>query len=139
VTPSQIVLVETSLDRLDLDALAAAFYERALAADPTLAAMFTTDPAVQRARFAAELSEIVRSIRSLDMFGPAARTLGARHRSYGVRAAHYRLMGGALLSALADASGEDWTPELEEAWTLAYNLIAEMMMTGALEDHRADR
>ena len=60
---------------------------------------------------------------------PAA--LGARHRAYGVRAAHYRLMGGALLAALADRSGDGWTPELAEAWSLAYNLIAETMMAGA--------
>ena len=43
-------------------------------------------------------------------------------------------MGGALLGALAAEMGDRWTTEAEEAWTLAYNLIAEMMMTGALED-----
>jgi hemoglobin-like flavoprotein len=139
VTPSQIALVEASLDQLDLEHLAAVFYERAFAADPALAEMFTADPAVQRARFGRELSEIVRSIRSIDTFGPAARSLGVRHRGYGVRAAHYRLMGGALLGALAEETGSAWNAELEEAWTLAYNLIAEMMMTGALEDHVADR
>jgi nitric oxide dioxygenase len=133
VTPSQIALVESSLDRLDLDEVAASFYERAFAADPALAGMFTADPAVQRARFAAELAEIVRSIHSIDSFQPAARALGVRHRGYGVRAAHYRLMGAALLGALAEAMGDGWTPEAEEAWTLAYNLIAETMMTGALE------
>jgi nitric oxide dioxygenase len=139
VTPSQIALVEASLDQLDLDRLAAVFYERAFTTDPTLADMFTADPVVQRARFARELAEIVRSIRSIDTFGPAARSLGVRHRGYGVRAAHYRLMGGALLAALAAETGPGWTPELEEAWTLAYNLIAETMMTGALEDQVADR
>jgi nitric oxide dioxygenase len=139
VTPSQIALVEASLDQLDLEHLAAVFYERAFATDPALAEMFTADPVVQRARFGRELSEIVRSIHSIDTFGPAARSLGVRHRGYGVRAAHYRLMGGALLGALADETGPAWNAELEEAWTLAYNLIAEMMMTGALEDHVADR
>jgi len=135
VTPGQIALVETTIDRLDLDALAASFYERAFAADPALAGMFTADPAVQRARFAAELAEIVRSIHAIDTFQPAARALGIRHRGYGVRAAHYRLMGGALLAALADAMGDGWTPDAEEAWTLAYNLIAETMMAGALDTH----
>ena len=46
--------------------------------------MFTSDPAMQRARFARELSEVVRTIRSLDKFEPAVRALGVRHRSYGV-------------------------------------------------------
>jgi hemoglobin-like flavoprotein len=132
VTPRQIALVEASLDRLHLDRLAAAFYERAFAAEPALAEMFTADPVVQRARFAAELAEIVGSLHAIDTFGPAARSLGARHRGYGVRAAHYRLMGDVLLAALAAGSGADWTPELAEAWTLAYNLMAETMMAGAL-------
>jgi truncated hemoglobin YjbI len=56
VTPRQIALVETSLDHLDVDVLVTAFYDRAFAADPDLAEMFTAEPAVQRARFAAELT-----------------------------------------------------------------------------------
>ena len=133
MTPRQIALVESSVDQVDLDVLVATFYERAFAADPSLVEMFTTEPVVQRARFAAELAEIVGSIRSIDTFGPAARALGARHRGYGVRAGHYRVMGGALLDALADVHGQRWTPELGEAWALAYNLIAETMLAGALE------
>ena len=132
MTPEQIGLVESTLAALDLDALAADFYERAFREDPSLAAMFTTDPAVQRDRFAAELTEIVRSIHSLDTFATRTGALGARHHGYGVRAAHYRLMGGALLAALAAALGSAWTPDAEAAWTLAYNLTAESMMAGAL-------
>ena len=138
MTPSQIALVEASLDQLDLEHLAAVFYERAFATDPALAEMFTADPVVQRARFGRELSEIVRSIRSIDTFSEEATALGARHRGYGVKAAHYRLMGQALMASLGSALGERWTPEVEEAWVLAYNLMAETMMTGAL-DPPADR
>ena len=73
--------------------------------------------------------------RTISASSAAKRALGIRHRGYGVRAAHYRLMGGALLAALADAMGDGWTPDAEEAWTLAYNLIAETMMAGALDTH----
>ena len=134
MTPEQIALVETTLGSLDLDAVAADFYRRAFAGTPALSAMFTSDPRVQRERFAAELSEIVRSIHSLDGFAPRVRALGVRHRGYGVSAAHYRLMGGALLASLAAALDEEWSPELEEAWVLAYNLTAETMMMGAAEE-----
>ena len=95
--------------------------------------MFTTDPAVQRARFAEELSEIVRTIRALDQFEPAVRALGARHRAYGVRVGHYRIMGVALLEALGAALGAAWTAEAAEAWALAYNLTAETMLSGAMD------
>src|SRR5690349_7682285 len=103
VTPTQIALVEDSLRQLDLAGLAADFYARAFAADPAVAGMFTSDPDIQRARFAAELDEIVRSIHDVDDFEPRVRSLGARHRGFGVRAAHYRLMGAALVEALAAA------------------------------------
>ena len=136
MTPGQIAAVEESLVSVDLDQLTADFYRRAFAEDPALSEMFTSDPAVQRARFAAELDEIVHSMRSMDEFEPEVRALGARHRTYGVRAAHYRLMGRALLGALAAALGPQWTPDVSEAWSLAYNLTAETMQLGAME--RAD-
>jgi hemoglobin-like flavoprotein len=134
MTPEQIVLVEKSLASLDLDALTADFYRRAFDATPALSAMFTSDPRVQRERFAAELNEIVRSIRSLDSFASRVRALGARHHRYGVGAAHYRLMGDALVASLAAALGADWNQEVEDAWVMAYNLTSETMMMGAVED-----
>jgi hemoglobin-like flavoprotein len=133
MTPGQITLVEESLAEMDLDAVAADFYRRATEADPSLAAMFTTDAAVQRARFGRELSEIVRTIRALDQFEPAVRALGGRHRAYGVRVGHYRIMGAALLDALQAALGPAWTTEAAEAWVLAYNLTAETMLSGAMD------
>jgi len=138
MTPAQITLVEDTMTSIDVDQLAGDFYRRAFATDPTLMEMFTSDPDVQRTRFGAELAEIVRSIRTLDSFGPSVRSLGAMHREYGVRAAHYRLMGGVLLDSLASALGESWTAETAEAWKLAYNLTAETMMLGALEDPATD-
>jgi hemoglobin-like flavoprotein len=134
MTPEQIVLVEQSLSSLRprIDDLARDFYRRLFAADPALEAMFTTDPAVQRMKFALELDEIGHSIRSHGDFLTRAHDLGVRHAGYGARSAHYRTVQGALLAALAAAVGQDaWTPELEEAWRLAYNLIAEAMMAGA--------
>ena len=132
MTPHQIALVTETLGGLDLDLLAGDFYRRVFAASPATATMFTSDPAVQRARFATELATLVGSIQELDKFCASADGLGARHRGYGVRAGDYRLMGSALMETLAAALGDGWTADVEEAWTLAYNLIAETMMAGGL-------
>ena len=133
MTPSQIAAVEGTLRAVDLDALVVDFYRRVFEADPEVAMMFTTDPAVQRRRFALELRTIVESIRDLATFCAEASDLGARHRGYGVRAAHYRTMGDALMASLEEALGDGWTPDVGEAWSLAYNLISEAMLAGALE------
>lgn len=116
---------------LDLPAVAGDFYRRAFAADPNLAELFRAEPGRQQARFAKELATIVESIRRLDDFVARAEALGVRHKGYGVKPAHYRVMGEALLGALQDALGDDWTPDVAEAWSMAYNLTAETMMLGA--------
>src|SRR4051812_42189204 len=101
MTPSEVAMVESTVRTVDLDALVVDFYRRAFDADPEVAAMFTSDQEVQRQRFALELETIVGLIRDLDAFCATTADLGARHRTYGVRAAHYRTMGDALLASLA--------------------------------------
>jgi hemoglobin-like flavoprotein len=131
MTPEQIALVVATLETIDVDALASDFYVRAFATDPELSDMFTTEPAVQQRRFARELGVIVSSIQRLDEFRAETAELGRRHGGYGVRAAHYRLMGEALLAALEAALADEWTADAAEAWRMAYNLTAESMMAGA--------
>ena len=130
MTPEQIVLVEETVAAVDMCDLTHDFYRRLFDLEPALAAMFTAD-LVQEARFAAELSEILASINSLDSFAARVRALGARHHTYGVRAAHYQIMGGAAGGA-GLGRGTAWTPEVAEAWAVAYDLVVETMQQGAL-------
>jgi hemoglobin-like flavoprotein len=135
MTPEQIALVERTLRAAAplMDAVAADFYDRLFAADPALRELFSTDPAVQRARFTAELQGILLAIRGHEGFLARAGALGARHAGYGVRAAHYATAGEALLGAMGAALGEAWTDQVEQAWRLAYNLTAEVMIAGAAD------
>ncbi len=57
--------------------------------------------------------------------------LGAKHVSYGVTAEMYDWVGASLLATLAEVAKDDWTPELEAAWTEAYGAIAGLMLSGA--------
>ncbi|HZP29682.1 MAG TPA: globin domain-containing protein [Acidimicrobiia bacterium] len=139
MTPEQIALVEQSLASIDVGALAADFYFRAFNADTQLSAMFTTDPKVQQTRFAAELKVIVSAMHRPQDFREETHELGRRHRGFGVRPGHYRVMGDALLAALEAALGERWDDELAEAWREAFRLTAESMLEGAgpsLSDER---
>lgn len=131
MTPEQIELVEDTLRavRSRLDEVTVEFYERLFAADPAVAELFTSDPAEQRAKLRDSLEEIVLSIRRHDEFLVRAGGLGARHVEYGVRAGHYGVAGAALLAAMGVALGDRWTPDVEQAWRLAYNLTAEVMLS----------
>jgi len=135
MTPEQLALVEESLAAVSdrMDEVAGDFYRRLFTADPDLVLMFATDPAVQRAKFSTELRQIIFSIRNHEAFLGRARALGVRHKELGVRSAHYRLVGAALLAALAAALGDAWNDDVAHAWQLAYNLTAEAMMVGAAD------
>jgi hemoglobin-like flavoprotein len=139
VTPEQLALVQESYASLGdgRTAMTREFYRRLFAADPTIEALLSTDPDVQTEKFASELAAIVEAIGSFDEFAPRLADLAVRHVDYGVVTRHYRLVGQALLGALEDALGPAWDTELEAAWRLAYNLVAEVMMSAAAEVSRS--
>ena len=111
--------------------MATRFYQELFARDPGLRPLFTTPLAEQEVRFAEKLTEIVRAMPRLDELLIHTRALGARHVAYGVRAADYQTLGNVLLVALAAVLGDSFDAPTREAWTLAYNLVAETMLEGA--------
>jgi len=133
MTPEQITLVQSSFARLgpELPALTTRFYQELFGRDPALRALFTTDMAVQKVRFAEKLAEIVRAMPRLAELLGHTRALGARHVGYGVRVADYRTVEDALLAALAAVLGDSFDAPTREAWAIAYNLVAETMLEGA--------
>jgi hemoglobin-like flavoprotein len=139
MTPEQISLLEQSMTApgFVLDAIVADFYRRLFAAHPGLTEMFGSDQAEQEAKFGAELAAILSGVRNPDAFSRRLHALGERHRSYGVVAEHYPVAGQILLETLAAHLGSDWTPEVADAWALAYGTIAEVMLAAA-EQSSAD-
>jgi len=57
--------------------------------------------------------------------------MGRKHLEYEVTAEMYPWVGEALLATLAEHAAEAWTPEVEQAWTDAYQAIAGLMLAGA--------
>ena len=130
MTPEQITMVRESLDRAAGDArqLVARFYQRLFELDPDVRPLFATEPAVLEAKFFAELHAIVDALPSFDDFVGRTQELGRRHAGYGVRVNHYAEARDALLWALGATLGDSFTPEVHDAWRMAYNLVAEVMM-----------
>lgn len=133
VTPEQIALVEHTLTAINpvFDEVVADFYRRLFAADASAAALFTGDPAAQRAKLTAELDQVMRSIRHHEAFLARAATLGRQHQGYGVRPRHYAAARTALMAALAQALQDRWTAPVAAAWSAAYDLTTEAMLAAA--------
>jgi hemoglobin-like flavoprotein len=75
----------------------------------------------------------VNGLDMLDKLIPHVRNLGRRHLFYGVTHEHYSSVGGALIWTLEQGLGVDFTPEVKEAWTTVYRLLADTMKDAAVQ------
>lgn len=109
------------------DKVAECFYDRLFELDPSLRSLFSLDMAEQGRKLMNTLYTVVYNLERLERVIPPVQALGNRHVSYGVQPRHFELVGAALLWSLEHNLGEMYTPELEEAWTTAYSLLAGVM------------
>jgi hemoglobin-like flavoprotein len=133
MTPRQIEIVKQSFAKIMpfKDQAAELFYCRLFELDPSLRLMFRSDLTEQKQKLMVALALVVTNLEKMDSLLPSIRTLGARHKTYGVRNRHYDVVGAALLWTLEIGMGASWTKELAEAWTDAYGRVAQAMIEGA--------
>jgi nitric oxide dioxygenase len=135
MTPDQVKLVQDSFAKVAPISGKAAelFYGRLFEIAPQVRAMFPDDMSEQRKKLMATLTIVVQGLNNLDTILPAASALAKRHVSYGAEAAHYPVVGQALLWTLEQGLGPSWTPEVATAWTGAYTTLSEFMISEAYE------
>ncbi len=133
MTPHQIAQVQSSFAKVApiAEQAAAIFYDRLFVMAPAFRAMFPADMREQRKKLMATLGVVVGGLGDLGSVLPAATTLARKHVGYGVKPEHYAVVGGALLYALEQGLGKDWTAELADAWTAAYTLLSDYMIAEA--------
>lgn len=129
MTPQQIDLVRSSFSKVMpiADQASALFYGRLFELRPDYRAMFAADITEQRRKLMLTLATIVADLDKLDVIGPIAADLGARHKGYGVTAADYAPVGEALIWTLRQGLGAAFTPAVEAAWGAAYALLSAAM------------
>jgi hemoglobin-like flavoprotein len=128
----QIALVEASFAPVieHLDGAAALFYHTLYERDPSLESLFRRD---QGRNFLHTLSVLVSSFDNPTDFIATSEALGRRAAKSGVKEADYGAIGEALLDMLQLGLGEDYTPEIDEAWAAAYRVIASIAISAAYE------
>ncbi|MCU0498799.1 MAG: globin domain-containing protein [Anaerolineae bacterium] len=122
LTPVQKQLIETSyrVISLQLDEVGAKFYDHLFTLDPSLRALFRTDIHQQGMKLMQTIGFAVSNLHMPEVLTPVLKALGQRHTTYGVKPEYYPIVGQALLATLAQVMGEDFTPELREAWAQLY-------------------
>lgn len=106
---------------------ASLFYTKLFELDPSLRPLFKSDITEQGKKLMQMIGVAVNGLNNLDALVPAVEQLGARHIGYGVQDSHYDTVGTALLWTLNKGLAEDFTPEVEAAWTEVYTLLAGVM------------
>lgn len=132
MTPEQIALVTASAGRVAprLDDVAHDFYGRLFAQHPELREVFPADLALQEKKFAESIDAIVAAIPDFAAFAERSAQLGRIHAAHRISAVAYGIVGPVLVGVLADADPA-WDQPTQEAWTTAYDLLAESMQMAA--------
>ena len=127
----QIIRSSFALVEPHAEALGRHFYATLFSRAPETRDLFPVNMEVQRSRLLRALVHVVQMVDQTDDLVPFLQQLGRDHRKFGVIAQHYDAVGAALLSTIATFSGPAWTPEVEKAWTDAYDVVAGAMREAA--------
>jgi hemoglobin-like flavoprotein len=107
------------------------FYEILFERYPQVQSLFgRTNMAHQSQMLQSAFVAVLDNLESASWLSETLSAMGKKHVEYGVADEMYDWVGASLLAALAEAAGPQWTPELEAAWTAAYEAIAGLMKKG---------
>ena len=134
--PETIHLVQKSFERVSGRAMdfGERFYALLFEANPEMRQHFKGDLTVQTKMLVAMLSSLVKGLNRLPEIEGQLRELGKRHvREYKTARMDYDKVERALLKTLEEFIGDEFTPEVHQAWTAVYGRVAAIMIDAAEE------
>lgn len=107
------------------------FYEILFSRYPQAQPLFGRNGTKQAEMLQQALVAVIEHLEDASWLTQTLGAMGAKHVDYGVKDEMYPWVGECLLATLEEIAGEDWTPELANAWATAYGAIAGLMQQGA--------
>src|SRR4051794_40214843 len=104
------------------------FYELMFSKHPELLNIFNHANQSKGRQQTALANVVYAAAANIDNLGaiiPAVVQIAHKHRSLGIEAEHYPIVGYHLLGAIKEVLGDAATPEIIEAWGEAYGVIAD--------------
>lgn len=87
------------------------------------------DSGAQRQALANAVIAYAKNIDRLQVLTPALNLIVQKHVSLNILPEHYPIVGECLLESIAHVLGDAVTPAVGEAWTLAYEQLAQLMIS----------
>lgn len=133
MTPEQIKLVQDSFAKVAPIAETAAdiFYDRLFEIAPAVRSMFPAEMTDQKTKLMQTLGVAVNNLHQVETILPTIEDLAKKHVGYGVKDEHYDTVGEALIFTLDKGLGEEFTPDVKDAWVETYTLVAGAMKSAA--------
>ena len=135
MTTNTVSLVRNSWDKVKpiSDQAAGLFYGRLFEIYPEVKPLFKGDMQQQGRKLMAMINTAVNALDNLEPVIPAIKDTGARHAGYGVSDEDYDKVADALLWTLDKGLGDEFTPEVKDAWVAVYTTLADTMKAGVAE------
>jgi serine/threonine protein kinase/hemoglobin-like flavoprotein/Ran GTPase-activating protein (RanGAP) involved in mRNA processing and transport len=132
----RLALVESSFGRISEmgKRFAESFYDRLFHRFPEVKPLFShVSMSRQQQHLITAVVMIIENLRSPDTLSTSLTSLSQRHVGYGVRPGHYTAFSTVFLEVLEEALGEEWSADLQEAWTEALEAITRVMLNAHRE------
>jgi nitric oxide dioxygenase len=116
------------------------FYKNLFTAHPELLNMFNHVNQKQGRQQTALANTVYAAALHIDNLGvllPAVKQIAQKHRSLGIKAEHYPIVGEHLLGAIKEVLGDAATDEIIQAWAEAYGVIADVFISVEKEMYKA--
>ncbi|WP_419571385.1 NO-inducible flavohemoprotein [Rheinheimera sp.] len=133
LSAEQIQLVKSTVPLLENAGVAVTdyFYKRMFTANPQLKNIFNmAHQASGKQQFAlfSAVAAYAKNIDNLGALGAAVERIAHKHSSFVIEPAHYDIVGHHLIATLKELAPAQFTDDVAEAWTLAYQLLAGILI-----------
>ena len=133
LTANQIALIKASVPFLEEHGLELTthFYRRMLEGNPELKSVFNQAHQMkgeQQMSLAVAVLAYAKNIENPSVLAGAVRRIAQKHCTIGIRPEQYAIVGRHLIASLGELLGEAATPELVDAWTAAYQQLADLLI-----------
>lgn len=102
-------------------------YKKLFELDKEIPALFKGDMKDQQHRIMTMMKIVVEGLNHPEIIIPAIQKMGLRHVEYGVYDKYYLTFKSALIYALEQTLGTDFTPNVKKSWEKFYDLLASTM------------
>ncbi|OUR84130.1 nitric oxide dioxygenase [Colwellia psychrerythraea] len=138
LTDKHIDIIKSTIPLLENagPALTGHFYQRLFSHNPELQDIFNManqHSGRQQVALFEAIAAYAKNIENLAALTTAVERIAQKHTSFNIKAPHYAIVGHHLIETLRELASEAFTAEVEEAWTAAYQFLAQIFINRETE------